>query len=112
MAEKRGWFCPFVVEYHGAQVGDIKKAFRRACDRAGIADVRPHTLRHTAGTLMAKEGVELFKISKMLGHSMAKTTELYAHHRPEWLREAADVLGKATGDSHKKLSHKERGPAA
>jgi integrase len=70
--------------------------FRNACKRAGINGVTPHTLRHTAGTLMALAGIDLFLIAKVLGHSVQKTTELYAHFQPKYLRGAVDVLGKAT----------------
>jgi integrase len=88
---------PFVVEYRGGRVSDIKKAFAHACQEAGLVGVTPHTLRHTAGTLMAKAGVDLHVIAKVLGHSYSKTTQLYAHHRPEWLRGAVEIMGKVTG---------------
>lgn len=88
--------CPYVIEYRGARILDIKKSFAQACARAGLIGVSPHTLRHTAGTLMARGGVELFLIAKVLGHSVAKTTELYAHHRPQWLRAGVEILGRAT----------------
>lgn len=87
---------PFVVEYKGGRIVDIKTAFSKAVRRAGLDRVTPHTLRHTAGTIMAREGVDLHKVGKVLGHSYAKTTELYAHHQPDWLRGAVDALGKAT----------------
>jgi integrase len=88
---------PFVVEYRKGRVSDIKKAFAHACREAGLVGVTPHTLRHTAGTLMAKGGVDLHVIAKVLGHSYSKTTQLYAHHRPEWLRGAVEIMGKVTG---------------
>jgi integrase len=66
-----------------------------SCQRAGIKGVTPHTLRHTAGTLMALAGVDLFLIAKVLGHSVQKTTELYAHFQPSYLRGAVDALAKA-----------------
>ena len=88
--------CPHLINYHNAPVRNIKKGFMDACKRADISDATPHTLRHTAGTLMALAGIDLFLIAKVLGHSIQKTTELYAHHRPEYLRGAVDVLGKAT----------------
>lgn len=61
-----------------------------------LKDVTPHTLRHTAGTLLAQAGIDFFMIAKLLGHSVAKTTELYAHHRPDYLRPASEILSKAT----------------
>jgi integrase len=89
--------CPYVITYHNAPVLNMKKGFMEACARAGIENVTPHTLRHTAGTLMALAGIDLFLIAKVLGHSVQKTTELYAHHRPEYLRDAVNVLSIATG---------------
>ena len=88
--------CPNVITYRNAPVLGIKTGFTRSCLRAGLLNVTPHTLRHTAGTLMALAGIDLFLIAKVLGHSVQKTTELYAHHRPEYLRDAVNVLGKAT----------------
>ncbi|MDD3371664.1 MAG: site-specific integrase [Alphaproteobacteria bacterium] len=88
--------CNYVVAYHNAPLIDIKIGFRNACKRAGIKGVTPHTLRHTAGTLMALAGVDLFLIAKVLGHSAQKTTELYAHCQPCYLRSAVDALGQAT----------------
>lgn len=87
--------CPHVVTYQNAPVLNIKTGFKRSCERAGLSGVMPHTLRHTAGTLMALAGVDLFLIAKVLGHSVQKTTELYAHHRPEYLRNAVSALASA-----------------
>ncbi|QQR69070.1 MAG: site-specific integrase [Alphaproteobacteria bacterium] len=87
---------PYVIHYHGQPVADIKTSFSAACVRAGLTGVTPHTLRHTAGTLMAKAGVDMFFIGRVLGHSIQRTTEKYAHHRPEYLRTAVDVLGRTT----------------
>ena len=87
---------PYVISYRGQPIFSLKTALGHACDRAGLKGVSSHTLRHTAGTLMAKAGIDLWIIANILGHSIAKTTELYAHFQPKWGREAVDVLGKAT----------------
>lgn len=87
---------PYVVEYRGGRVLDIKKAFAEACRKSKLERVTPHTMRHTAASIMAKEGIDLAVIAKMLGHSYQKTTEMYAHLRPEWMREAAEALGRVT----------------
>jgi len=70
-------------------------SFRRSCERAGIKGITPHTLHHTAGTLMALAGIDLFLIAKVLGHSVQKTTELYAHFQPEYLRGTVNALEAA-----------------
>ena len=45
---------------------------------------------------MSIAGVDLFLIARLLGHSVQKTTELYAHLHPNYLRGAVSVLSAAT----------------
>ncbi|MFH0789960.1 MAG: tyrosine-type recombinase/integrase [Pseudomonadota bacterium] len=47
--------------------------------RAGIPDLHPHALRHTAATNLRERGAELILIKEALGHSSVSTTEMYAH---------------------------------
>lgn len=49
-----------------------------ACDRAGVARVAPHALRHTAATRMRREGASLFDIGQVLRHQQTATTAIYA----------------------------------
>ena len=82
-----------VIEWGGHRVLSVKKGFRSAAVSAGLMDVTPHTLRHTAASWMAMNGVPMFEISKYLGHSDARLTERrYAHLSPEYLRTAANSL--------------------
>lgn len=47
--------------------------------KAGIKkEIHPHLLRHSFGTNMVEQGVDMSIIQKMLGHSSIKTTHLYA----------------------------------
>jgi integrase len=46
-----------VIEYGGESVAAIKTGFRAACQRAGLARVTPHALRHTAVSWMIQAGV-------------------------------------------------------
>lgn len=88
-----GATCPHVIEYASRPVGSIKKGFKSAATKAGLTDVTPHTLRHTAASWMAMKRVPMFEISKYLGHSDTKVTERrYAHLSPDHLRSAADAL--------------------
>lgn len=83
--------------WHGQQDGYVQGSFARACKRAGLIDVTPHTLRHTCGTWMAQDGVPLREIGGWLGHSDARTTELYAHHHPDFhnnAKRSADRRGR------------------
>ena len=74
---------PWVVSYGGRPIKRIRKAFDAACRRARLADVGRHTCRHTCGTWLAQAGVDLHQIAGWLGHTNARTTELYAHHSPD-----------------------------
>jgi integrase len=41
---------------------------------------------------MAQGGVPLWQVAGYLGHSVARTTELYAHHHPDHLGDAKRAL--------------------
>jgi integrase len=85
--------CPYVIEWGGHQVLSIKKGFAAACKRAGLSDITPHVLRHTAASWMAEKGVDMFRISKFLGHTNTKITEeRYAKLHPDFLSDAAEAL--------------------
>jgi integrase len=84
--------CPYVLNYHGEPLKQVRHSFANACARAGLDGVTGHTLRHTCGTWLAQAGVPLWQISGWLGHTMAATTELYAHHHPDHLGDARAAL--------------------
>ena len=88
LARRRGSDLGYVVHRDGQNVESIKRGFATACSNAGLDQVTPHTLRHTCGTWMAQRGVPLDKIGAWLGHSDARTTQLYSHHHPDFMDEA------------------------
>lgn len=49
----------------------------------------PHKLRHTAATLMLKNGVDTRALQEVLGHSSLNTTQIYTHLDNAALHEAA-----------------------
>jgi len=71
---------------------NLRRAFVIAKKRAEIEDFRFHDLRHTFATRLAQSGVDLYKICKLLGHKDIKTTQRYAHHCPDSLRDGVEVL--------------------
>ncbi len=71
---------------------NLRRAFVIAMERAGIEDFTFHGLRHTFATRLAQSGVDLYKISKLLGHKDIKTTQRYSHHCPESLRDGVEML--------------------
>ncbi len=71
---------------------NIRRAFNDARKRAKIEDFRFHDLRHTFATRLAQAGVDLYKISKLLGHRDIKNTQRYSHHCPDSLRNGVEIL--------------------
>lgn len=80
--------------WDGDEDGFVQGSFGRACKRAGIVGVTPHTLRHTCGTWMAHQGVSLRQIGEYLGHTDERTTKLYAHHHPDYQDEAVGAFNR------------------
>lgn len=84
---------PYVIEYAGRRVLNVKKGFAAAAVRAGLDDVTPHDLRHTAAVWMAEDGVGMDEIAQFLGHSSSRVTfQVYARFSPTYLRRAAKAL--------------------
>lgn len=65
---------------------------RSAGQKPKATGVSPHVLRHTAATHMARRGVPLWKIAKVLGNTLAMVEKVYAKHAPDDLREAVDRI--------------------
>jgi integrase len=71
---------------------NLRRAFKNARKGAKIENFRFHDLRHTFATRLAQAGVDLYKISKLLGHKDIKMTQRYAHHCPDSLRDGVEIL--------------------
>ena len=72
----------------------LKKAFRKAVKESGIDHFRFHDLRHTFATRLVQAGIDLYQVSKLLGHKDISTTQRYAHHYSESLRDGVRTLDK------------------
>jgi site-specific recombinase XerD len=58
--------------------GAVGMVVALACDRAGLARVGAHRLRHTAATEMLRHGASLTEIGDVLRHRRPETTAIYA----------------------------------
>ena len=79
---------------------NMRRHMKGLRDLAGIScDLVYHMGRHTFGSLITLEaGVPIETISKMLGHTNLKTTQLYARVTPKKLFEDMDKFIEATSD--------------
>jgi integrase len=71
---------------------NLRLSFHRVMRKVGIKDFRWHDLRHTFATRLAQADVDLYKISKLLGHKDIKMTQRYSHHCPDSLRDGVEIL--------------------
>ena len=61
--------------------------------RAGITkNATFHSARHSYATLLLTKGVDIYTVSKMLGHKHLKTTQIYTKVIDEKKREAANFI--------------------
>lgn len=81
---------PYVNIYH---------SWNTARKEAGIPDFRLHDLRHTAASYMVNNGVSLYDVKAILGHSNFATTQRYAHLSDDKLRDSSNILAKHLGAS-------------
>lgn len=90
-----------VVEWNGRGVARVSKAFRALCVDAGMPDVHPHVLRHTAATWLMQQGADLWQASGLLGMTPQTLQQVYGHHHPALQREAAQLLAARPTTSHR-----------
>jgi len=60
--------------------GFVSHKFKKEARRLGIPDIRFHDLRRTFGYNLIKQGMSIYKVSKLLGHKSVRTTE--QHYAP------------------------------
>lgn len=74
------------------------KKVKKYYQMAGIEDANIHTLRRTFGSLLSQNGVEIFRVSTLMGHSDVKvTSDHYASLTDENLTASVMILDDLIG---------------
>lgn len=76
----------------------LRSLFRHHRAQTGIGKANPHRFRHTFGTDMARAGVSLPALQRLMGHSNIETTMLYVQISPKDVYdEYARAVARRTG---------------
>lgn len=74
-------------------IGDFRKTFMKIMKESDIENCTPHDLRRTFGTQLLLAGIDIYTVSKLLGHNSVATTEKhYAFLNRETLHNAVNAL--------------------
>lgn len=82
----------YISKLYGIEDGDrifyftksgLEKEIKAGAPRAGVKEIRLHDLRHSHASMLIEMGVNIFEISRRLGHKSVKTTmDIYTHMYP------------------------------
>ncbi len=64
----------------------VRESIHRLASSAGVADIAPHGLRHSAATHLVQGGSDLRSVQEVLGHASLITTQRYTHVTADRLR--------------------------
>ena len=84
----------------GGRIGNPRKAFEGACARAGLEDFRYHDLRHTFASWWVQDGGDLYRLSRVLGHSTLQMTARYGHLRTDDLHDELERVHRKRTQEH------------
>jgi integrase len=82
---------------NGGRRVDVHKEVRAIADKAGLPkNFRPlHGIRHSFASAIASSGkVDIYTLSKLMGHADTRMTMRYAHLRDQALKNASQVAAE------------------
>jgi len=79
----------------GQPLSGLRGVWERAKVAAGLPGAtRLHDLRHTFASLLVNDGVPIYDIGRLLGHTQLGTTARYAHLAPQTQLRAVEAVGR------------------
>jgi len=85
----------YVFLHRGRRIAEswLSHKFKHCVRSAGLPDrLHFHSLRHTFASWLVQDGVSLYEVQKLLGHSSISVTQVYSHLQPEQLHETVNRL--------------------
>jgi len=98
----------FTTESGGNIRTTYHQMLRRALNRIGRPDIRPHDLRHTGMTLAAEAGASLAELKHRLGQSTTQAAEIYLHATTDHGRRIAERMDELAKEPSAAVSIKRR----
>ena len=87
----------FAVNYEHMKKFVFKRCLRLSgCQDALVRKVTFHCLRHTFASEFMRNGGDIYRLQKILGHSTVAQTEQYSHFSPDFLAGETDRVAFAT----------------
>ncbi len=87
--------CEYVFNLRGKKILDAwaSHKFKRYVRRVGLSEkLHFHSLRHTFATWLVQEGVSIYEVQKLLGHSNISVTQIYSHLAASELHSAVNKI--------------------
>ena len=87
--------CEYVFSLNDSKVmaNWVTHKLKRYIRRLDLDDrLRFHSLRHTFASWLVQDGVSLYEVQKLLGHSNIAVTEVYSHLQPEHLHDTVNKI--------------------
>lgn len=71
----------------------VSHKFKKSVIKAGLSpDFHFHSLRHSFASNLVSNGVDIYSVSKLLGHSSINVTQIYSHVAPSALTASVSKL--------------------
>ena len=77
-SEYRVFFLRVIAPHRSLTISAINVIVHRACDRANLASIGTHRLRHTVASELLRRGAGLAEIGQLLRHRSFASTAIYA----------------------------------